>query len=454
MESEYDVIIIGGGIIGTSLLYTLSEFTDISNILLIEKNGIGNGSSGSWSNSQTLHVGDIETNYSTEKIIETRTASRLILKYMKHIKNANSTELIKPVQKMVLGVGSDEVDEIIKRYDSNFISLFPSIKVIKTPEILKVEPYVIKGRDKNEKIIAAYSKDGHMVNFGMLASSFVKTSFKSKKKIKLIVNEEAIDIERKNNLYKIKTDKSSYKGRFVVFAAGGYSLYFAKKLGYGKELSMLSVGGNFYYSKNVIRGKVYRVQKGGIPFAAVHADVDIADKKITRYGPTVNIVPFLEHSNVMSTYKYIKAMGLDKETVESLINITEDKDIQHIIEKNLVYSIPDLGKYYFLKEEVNKIVPSLKYNDIKFYKKGGGIRPQIIDKKMRRLILGVVDLRGEGIEFSMAPSPGASSCLKEALKYTLSATEYLDKKFYKEKFIQLFCDDEAEYKLLIKKQKH
>ncbi len=454
MENEYEIIIIGGGVIGTSLLYMLSEFTDIDNILLIEKNGIGNGSSGSWSNSQTLHVGDIETNYGIDKIIETRTASHLILKYTKQIKKHDSGDLIKPVQKMVLGVGAEEVEDIIKRYDDKFISLFPKIRVIKAPEILKVEPYVIKGRDKNEEIIAAYSEDGYMVNFGMLASSFVKSSFKNKKRIKIILKEEVIDIERKNNHYVIKTDKYSYKGRFVVFAAGGYSLYFAKKLGYGKDLSMLSVGGNFYYSKNVIKGKVYRVQKGGIPFAAVHADVDIADKKITRYGPTVNIVPFLEHSNVMSTYKYIKAMGLDKETVESLISITEDKDIQHIIEKNLIYSIPDLGKYYFLKEEVNKIVPSLKYNDIKFYKKGGGIRPQIIDKKMKRLILGVVDLRGEGIEFSMAPSPGASSCLKEALKYTLSATEYLDKKFYKEKFIDMFCDNEAEYKLLIKKQRH
>ncbi len=451
MENDYDVIIVGGGVIGTSLLYTLSEFTDINNILLIEKKKIGRGSSWSHSNSQTLHVGDIETNYNTEKIIETRTASHLILKYTKKLRESN---FIKPVQKMVLGVGNEEVENIIKRYDEKFISLFPSIKVIKTSEILKVEPNLIKGRDKDEEVIAAYSKDGHMVNFGLLSSSFVNSALKSKKNIKLRLNEEAIDIERKNAHYIVKTEKSTYRGRFVVFAAGGYSLYFAKKLGYGRDLSMLSVAGNFYYSRNVIKGKVYRVQKGGIPFAAVHADVDITNKKITRYGPTVNIVPFLEHTNVMSTYKYIKAMGLDKETVESLINISEDKDIQRIVEKNFIYSIPDLGKYYFLKEEVNKIIPSLKYNDIKFYKQGGGIRPQIIDKKMRRLILGVVDLRGDGIEFSMAPSPGASSCLKEALKYTRSATEYLDKKFYKEKFVKMFCNNEEEYKLLTKKQKH
>ncbi|MEM0142732.1 MAG: FAD-dependent oxidoreductase [Candidatus Parvarchaeum sp.] len=451
MEKEYDVIIVGGGIIGTAVLYVLTEFTDIKNVLMIEKHKVGEGSSASWSNSQTLHVGDIETNYGINKIIETRTASRLILKYTDKFKQKG---VIAPVQKMVLGVGDEEVETLSKRYDDKFISLFPDINVVDKKDISKLEPYVVKKRDKNEKIIAAYSKNGHMVNFGMLSGSFVSFSIKNNDHLVIKLKENVEDIEKITEGYSVKTNKGNYKGRFVIFASGGYSLYFAKKLGYGKDLSILSVAGNFYYSKNVIKGKVYRVQKGGIPFAAVHADADIADKKITRYGPTVNIVPFLEHSDIKSTYKYIKAMGFDKSTVQSLINISEDKDIQHIIEKNLIYSIPDLGKYYFLKEEVNKIIPSLKYNDIKFYKNGGGIRPQIIDKKRKKLILGVVDLRGEGVEFSMAPSPGASSCIKEGLKYSLSAVEYLGKKFYKEKFIKMFCDNEEEYKILTSNRKH
>ena len=41
MQSEnslYKVAVIGGGISGTALLYTLSNYTDINYIVLIEKN--------------------------------------------------------------------------------------------------------------------------------------------------------------------------------------------------------------------------------------------------------------------------------------------------------------------------------------------------------------------------------------------------------------------------------
>jgi malate dehydrogenase (quinone) len=66
-NTKYDVLIVGGGVVGTALLYTLSKYTDIKNIGLIEKySDLGLVNSASTKNSQTLHFGDIETNYSFE----------------------------------------------------------------------------------------------------------------------------------------------------------------------------------------------------------------------------------------------------------------------------------------------------------------------------------------------------------------------------------------------------
>ena len=67
-QQEFDVLIIGAGISGTALFYELARYTDIKNIALIEKyNAPATLNSKGTSNSQTIHCGDIETNYTLEK---------------------------------------------------------------------------------------------------------------------------------------------------------------------------------------------------------------------------------------------------------------------------------------------------------------------------------------------------------------------------------------------------
>lgn len=455
-EENYDVVIVGGGIIGTSLLYVLSKFTNVGNILLLEKNEtLAQESTSSRSNAQTLHVGDIETNYTFEKALETKVAAELIPKYLNTLQNPDASKIMYPTSKMVLGVGDREVEIIEKRYDEEFLSIFPDMKKLDRDRIAAIEPNVVKGRNPDEKIIAAQSDSGRIVGFDRLAESFVSNSFYNANPIKVSVKEYVKDIREDNGKYRVITDKSVYNANFVVLAAGGYSLYFAKKLGFGDDLSMLSVGGNFFYSKKVLNGKVYRVQKGGIPFAAVHGDPDIDYPDRTRFGPTVSIIPYLEDARDITTEShmkafedYVKTLGTDKDTVESLFNIAANKDIVEILLTNIGYAIPQLGKYMFVKDEVNNIVPSLKNNNVMFDSEAHGVRPQIIDKKLKKLVLGVVELKAKGIIFEMAPSPGASACIKGALDDALEITNYLGKEFRTEEFCNIFCTDEQTRKTL------
>ncbi|MBD0344355.1 MAG: FAD-dependent oxidoreductase, partial [Coleofasciculus sp. Co-bin14] len=86
MQSEnniYEVAVIGGGISGTALLYSLSHYTNISRLVLIEKNPeVALGNSHKTSNSQTLHFGDIETNYTLEKAQKVKRAATLVKNYI------------------------------------------------------------------------------------------------------------------------------------------------------------------------------------------------------------------------------------------------------------------------------------------------------------------------------------------------------------------------------------
>ena len=106
-------------------------------------------------------------------------------------------------------------------------------------------------------------------------------------------------------------------------------------------------------------------------------------------------------------------------------------DFQSNISKDFwsfVYDIPSIGKRSFLKE-IRKIVPEIKLNEIKFAKRVGGTRPQIINNTTKKLELGEAKIVGEKIIFNITPSPGASTCLGNAFEDTIKLMDFLENKF-------------------------
>src|SRR5437764_8496963 len=110
----YDVVIVGSGITGTALLYTLAKFTAIQRIALIEKHALPSQvNSKSSNNSQTLHFGDIETNYTLEHAKEVKASSTQLKNFLDEV-CIYGHEYVKNY-KMVLGVGAGEVQELEER---------------------------------------------------------------------------------------------------------------------------------------------------------------------------------------------------------------------------------------------------------------------------------------------------------------------------------------------------
>ena len=127
-RSNCDVLIIGGGISGASLLYLLARFTDIRSLCLIEKyDHLDPLNSNAHNNSQTLHEGDIETNYSLEKATHVKAASGLTKTFAQKVLQDDSA--IRCYGKMLLGVGDDEVATVTKRH-AEFKELFPTIELL------------------------------------------------------------------------------------------------------------------------------------------------------------------------------------------------------------------------------------------------------------------------------------------------------------------------------------
>ncbi len=429
LKVKHDIIIVGGGVSGTALLYTLSKYTDVRNIGLIEKYlSFGLVNSASTMNSQTLHFGDIETNYSLEKATRVKRSADMVMKYLEAGEDRDSSnKIFSKYSKMVLGVGREQVNVLKERFKS-FSLLFPTLRMIGKEDIGRLEPRVVEGRNPDEELLALATDQGYTVDFGRLCHSFVNNARKENPDVSVYLSTKVESIIKEDDHFRIITNKGEFEAPVVVVASGSHSLILAKSLGYGKSLSLLSIAGSFYTGPKILNGKVYTIQDPKLPFAAIHGDPEVHDKNVTRFGPTAKPIFFLERYNKSTFFEYWKTFGFSFKTFKSIWNITIDKVVSKYLLRNVIYDIPSIGKRKFLKE-VKKIVPNIKLDEITFARKIGGTRPQIVNNDTSKLEMGEAKIIGEKIIFNITPSPGASTCLGNAYEDTLTLMKFFDFKY-------------------------
>ncbi len=425
MSKEYDLVIVGGGISGASLLYTVGTFTDIERVALIEKESeIAAINSHHTNNSQTLHFGDIETNYTVEKAEKVKEGAEMVAGYLEA--NDSDRELHSKRSKMVLAVGDEEVEKLKDRhYEEGFSDLFPKLEAIGRDEIAELEPKVVEGRDPDKELLALQTPDGYTVDYGAISKSFIQ-QVEELDGVDVFLDTEVQRVNETEDEFLIETDDGWFSADTTVVAAGSHSLQIAKKMGYGEDLSLLPVAGSFFLAnEKLLNGKVYTLQMKKLPFAAVHGDAEVHDGDLTRFGPTAKVVPALERGELSTVADFFDVFELNLDSLLSYCNIMADRILLPYVLTNLFYDIPEVGERAFLPE-VQKVVPTADLDTISRAKGFGGVRPQIVNTATKSLDMGEAKITGDNIIFNITPSPGASTCLKNAMRDTHTLIEFLD----------------------------
>lgn len=211
------------------------------------------------------------------------------------------------------------------------------------------------------------------VDFGKMSASLVEQGQKQGKNTFVAFNQEIVHIEKKDDIFILKTNTyQEYRSKAVVVNAGAHSLYLAHKMNLGMDKSCWPVAGSFYLTKQkLLNGKVYMVQNPKLPFAALHGDPDLLADMNTRFGPTALVIPKLErYHGLKSVPEFFEALKLDKTVLKVTFSMFKDPTIRNYILYNYLFELPFIDKGLFVKD-AKKIVPSLKTSDI-YYAKGFG----------------------------------------------------------------------------------
>jgi len=424
-STRYDCMIIGGGVSGTALLYELARYTDLKRLLLVEKyDRPAQGNSHAHNNSQTIHCGDIETNYKLEKALWTKRAASLVVNYATKLPARERDQIVHRMPKMVLGVGNRECNYIRQRFET-FKEAYPRMQLLERADIADLEPNValVDGAWRKDEIVATGTPNDYCaMDFQALSESFSAQCVRmdrdkerfGDKHVSQLYGTEVKKIRKDGSDYVLSTNRGDMLARSVVVCAGRHSLSIAQAMGFGLEYSCLPVTGSFYFAPQALNGKVYTVHDPNLPFAAVHGDHDVKERGKTRFGPTTLMLPRLEHDNHATVRDFVKRLRMDHDMAATLWKLMKIGDTRNAILRNILYEVPGLNRRLFVKE-IRKIVPDIEARDIEYAEGFGGIRPQLIDRNTRELKMGDVKIiDGHGIVVNMTPSPGGTSCLCNA----------------------------------------
>lgn len=462
------MLIVGGGVCGTALLFELARYTDLGRITLVERyDRLAGVNSKATNNSQTIHCGDIETNYTLEKAIRVKRTAEMIVHYAELLEPEVRRRCVFRTPKMVLAVGERECSILRERFE-RFSPHFPAMELLEKEQIAQWEPNVVlvDGQPRPEELLAIGIRSTYTaVDYEELSQSFVDQARAtiaesaaaggSPRQLDLHLGTTATRISREGELFRVQlrpTRGCSAGGgaprellaRHVVVNAGAHSLLMAQAMGFGLEYSCLPVAGSFYFTPDLLRGKVYTLQNDRLPFAAIHGDPDVRAPGQTRFGPTALLLPLLERYRPASFWEFLKVLRLDWAVLAVFWQLLRIADIRDYIVRNLLFEVPWLRRHLFLAD-ARKIVPGMRLEDLRFAEGYGGVRPQLIDKANRRLMLGEASIPAlPGLVFNVTPSPGGTCCLGNAARDLEGIVNRLGCRFDRQRLArELYGESEA-----------
>ncbi len=200
----YDIIIIGSGIVGTTIARKLSKYK--LNILLLDKeNDVSVGATKS--NSAIVHGGYAESHSK----LKGRLCYKGRIQYDKLNEELNFG--FSKIGSLVLNFTKDGNNKLKELYDNGILNGLTDLEIIDRKQILSIEPNV------NENVVSAlYCKGAGICSPYEMAIAMAENAITNGVELKL--NTEVISINKENNIFFVNTNNGIFQSKFIINAAG------------------------------------------------------------------------------------------------------------------------------------------------------------------------------------------------------------------------------------------
>jgi len=380
-NSNFDFVIIGGGIVGLSTALKIQESG--KTVLVLEKEKTP-GLHQSGRNSGVIHSGIYYKPNSFKSQLSIR-GRELLIEFLNLKKIPFRLE-----GKIVVDKNIEKIEDLFNR--SKNLNM-EGTKILTNQELLTKEPYSIIKQ-------GLFVPQAGVVNYRKVTEALAEEFSGLGGKIEYF--EEIISIESTKDGKILKSKKNKFQGDYLINCGGLYSDKLAKLDGLNPNVRIIPFRGEYYTlvksKNNLVNNMIYPISDPDLPFLGIHLTRTI-DGNIEA-GPNA-VFAFAKEGYKWTNFNF-------KETLNSLAYPGMLKLGKKYFKTGISEMHRSLNKKAFVNE-INKLISGITTKDIEV--RESGVRAQAVDRD-GKLVDDFMFQEGlSSLHVLNAPSPAATACL-------------------------------------------
>jgi len=386
IDRQYDVVVVGGGIIGLATSMKLTQdFPNLKVAVLEKEKEVAQHQTGH--NSGVIHAG-IYYAPGSQKANFCSTGGKLLRDFCDEYGIAYDM-----CGKLIVATDDSEVpqlEELFKRGTENGAQ---GLRMVNQEEIKDIEPY-------SAGVKAILSPNTGIIDYFEVSQAYATRMRENGGD--LLTNVEVISIENKDNLVYINTTSGTVAAKYVLNCAGLHADTVARMMGVDVGVKIVPFRGEYFSiipeKEHMVKGLIYPVPDPSMPFLGVHFTRRINGS--VEAGPNA-VLAFAREG-------YKKTDVNLKDTLGTLSYSGFWKMSAKYWKVGMHEQYRSLVKRVFVKS-LQKLMPEITGDDLG--NPGAGVRAQVIDSNGGLLQDFAIEASANAIHVLSAPSPGATSSL-------------------------------------------
>ena len=398
----FDIVIVGGGIVGLATAYKIQKkYPNLTLAVLEKEEKLAFHQTGR--NSGVIHSGLYYRpgSYRANNCVNGR---KQIVAFAKEF-GIDHDEC----GKIVVATHEEELPRLEKIRENGLKNGLVGVEIIDAKRIKEIEPYIVG-------IKALWVPEAGIIDFKGVTNKMAELVKLINSNSEIITNCEVKSFE-KTETTTIHTSLGDYKSRFMVFCGGLHSDRLARKDKVNLDMRIVGFRGDYFDLTEVgmkkIQNLVYPVPNPEFPFLGVHF-THMTDGS-TECGP-----------NAVFTFKREGYGKTDFNLVDTLEAIFY-KGTWKLFFKHWRFGLDEykraFSKRLFLKQ-LQRMCPSLNMEDIKPGR--SGVRAMALGDNGDVIDDFKIEYQDRSIHVLNAPSPAATACLAIGDEVLLMAEKHFD----------------------------